>query len=201
MQKAIQKYKKNKLLTILVTIMFFSILLGIFYIALLNNDNKLLIKDNLTNYLNYIKANKVIIHAKNYFQIINSNLFITMLIWLLGISLIGIPLIIIIFSFKSFLTSFTFVSIIYNYGLKGLIFGSIYLIPIIFNLLLSFILAYYALNFSYILFNHLFKKQTYNFHRIVKRYLRLLIISLLLSLFNSLIEIFLVPNLLKFLYF
>ncbi len=200
MKKYPLKAHKNKLLIILLSLLLISFFLGLFYISFLDNQNKNLIKDSISYYLDQIK-NNAIIYSKSLIKITGSNLFIVGLIWLLGISLIGFPIIILIFSFKSFLFSFTFTSILYNYKLKGLLLALIYVMPQLLNLLTLFFLTYYSLNFSIMLYKHLFKKENYHKSLLVKRYLKILFISLFLVLISSLLETYIVPHFIKFLYF
>lgn len=200
MKKKLQKLKINKLLTLLLILSVVFFLLGFFYITILNNDNKLLIKENTNNYLNAIKSG-TLKYETTLIKTATSNILSNLLIWLLGISLIGIIFIFLIYIFKCFLLSFTFTSIIYNLGLKGLLFAIIYSIPLLINLITCFFLTYYAISFSLMLFNYFFGKKDYNRRVIVKRYIKILIITLVLALLSSIIETFLIPLLIKIIYF
>ena len=95
MKKLLQKLKINKLLTLLIIIALIFGLLGFFYITVLNNDNKLLIKENTNNYLNAVKNNTVK-YQTTFIRTTTSNTLTNLIIWLLGISLIGIVFIFLI---------------------------------------------------------------------------------------------------------
>ena len=114
----------------------------------------------------------------------------------MGISIIGIIISLILLIYKSFLIGFSFTSILYTYGFKGLISGIIYIFPEIINLFIVFVLTYYSISFSILLFNYLFKKKEYN-RIFVRRYLKLLVISSLIIIFSTLISTFVIPNLLR----
>ena len=200
MKKKLKKLNINKLLVFLLILSVIFFLLGIFYITILNNDNKLLIKDNTNNYLNAIKTNNVK-YQTTLFKATTGNVLTNLLIWLSGISLIGIVLIFLIYIFKCFLLSFTVTSIIYNFKVKGILFALIYAIPMVINLVTVFFLTYYAISFSIMLFNYFFRKKDYNRRVIVKRYFKILIISLAVGLFSSIIETFLIPQIIKLIYF
>ncbi len=200
MKKILQKLKINKLLTLLIIVALIFGLLGFFYITVLNNDNKLLIKENTNNYLNAVKNNTVK-YQTTFIRTTTSNTLTNLIIWLLGISLIGIVFIFLIYLFKCFLFSFTITSIIYNLGLKGVLFALIYSIPMLINLISCFFLTYYALSFSIMLFNYFFRKKEYNRRVIVKRYLKILIIFLVVALLSSILETFLIPKIIKIIYF
>lgn len=199
-KKIIARFKANKILAILCILTIVALLLGIFYITILNKNNKNLIYENSNNYLNYIKNNKFN-NLKTFGNAFISGESIVIVDWLLGISLIGIPIVIFILLFKSFLTSFTFISILYNFKLKGILFAGVYIIPLIFNLLILFLLTYYSINFSVMIFNYFFRKKEYNRRVIVKRYSKLLLLSFIAVLIASLMEGFMVPYVLKFIYF
>lgn len=189
--------KQNKLLAILLLSTIISFLLGIFFITILSTSNKNLIYTNITNYLETIKTNNI-----NYLSILlkslSTNLFSQILIWILGISLIGVILIFLCLLFKAFLLGFTLSSIIYHFKFKGVIFSIIYIIPHLLNFFIYFFLSYYALSFSIMLFNYFFRKKDYNRKVIVKRYLKIFIISFFILIISSILETFLIPSIIKY---
>ncbi len=196
MKKARKIRKSNKLILKLMIISIISVLIGIFYIAILSNSNKVLIKENLETYfeslnkLNYIKA---------LIKCLTSNMITVSSIWLLGISIIGVFLIIIILIIKSFALGFTISSLIYFYKLKGIIISIIYIIPLIINLFVIIILSYYGIMFSKNLNRLLFLKKDVNFKNIMRKYIKILLFSTICIVISSLIEIYIVPNILKLL--
>lgn len=196
MKKARKIRKSNKLILKLMIISIISVLIGIFYIAILSNSNKVLIKENLETYfeslnkLNYIKA---------LIKCLTSNMITISSIWLLGISIIGVFLIIIILIIKSFALGFTISSLIYFYKLKGIIISIIYIIPLIINLFVIIILSYYGIIFSKNLNRLLFLKKEVNFKNIMRKYIKILLFSTICIVISSLIEIYIVPNILKLL--
>lgn len=187
---------KNKLLLKLIIISLISIILGILYLSIISKSNMNLVKDNLDNFFNNLKKLNYYIGIKNS---LSSNLIYVIVIWLFGISIIGIPLIILMIIMKSFILGFTISSIIYFYGLKGIYISFIYIIPLIINLLLLIFLSYYGIIFSKNLIKLLFLKKEINFKNIMKRYIKLLIFSLIITIVSSSIEIYIIPNILKFL--
>ena len=196
MKQLIAKIKARKILSIMTIITIMSLILGTLFISILSKDNKELITSNVIDFFAAIKSNNL-----NYNQILvkslTNNLLLNIIIWLLGISIIGIPIVIILLFIKSFILSFTFTSIIYTYKYKGIISAIIYVIPHIINLLLSFVLIYYSITFSKSLFNYLFKKKECNRKELVNRYLKLLIISTFLFIISSIIETYIIPILIR----
>ena len=200
MKGKLKKLNINKLLVFLLIISIIFFLLGFFYISILNDDNKQFIKDSAYNYLTAIEKNDIK-YESTLLKSVISNTLTNLLIWLLGISLIGIFLIFLMYIFKCFLLSFTVTSIIYNFKFKGILFALIYSVPMIINIITVFFLTYYALSFSVMLFNYFFRKKDYNRKVIVNRYFKILIISLVVGLFSSITETFLVPKVIKLIYF
>lgn len=196
MKQLIAKIKARKILSIMTIITIISLILGTLFISILSKDNKELITSNVIDFFTAIKSNNL-----NYNQILvkslTNNLLLNIIIWLLGISIIGIPIVIILLFIKSFILSFTFTSIIYTYKYKGIISAIIYVIPHIINLLLSFVLIYYSITFSKSLFNYLFKKKECNRKELVNRYLKLLVISTFLFIISSIIETYIIPILIR----
>ena len=88
------------------TLLFFTILLiigiiaGSIFMAILSETDKKLVIDYFNNYISNIENNKL-----NYLEGIKNGLFNNLLyiiiIWILGISIIGIPIVTIMFFIKS----------------------------------------------------------------------------------------------------
>ena len=192
----IRKIKQNKLLFKLLIIVIIFLIIGILFLAITSKDNKLLIKDNLNI---YFKSLNKLNYFKGFINSIVNNYFYLLVIWILGISIIGIPIAIFMLILKSFILGYTISSIIYFYGLKGIFISIIYIIPLVINLIIIYILCYFAINFSKNLNKMLFLKKNISLRFLVKNYLRVLLYSSILFLISSLIEIFLIPNILRLL--
>ena len=196
MKKLLSKYRKNKLLMSLIIILILTLIAGTLYLSILSSENKELVTNSITTFFTSLNTK---LDTKNIlFKTLSNNLLTISLVWLLGFSIIGIPLVLLILIFKRFTTFFTFVSIIYTYKYIGIIKALIYIIPYLLNLFMLFILTYYSLNFSIMLFNYLFKNKDYNRSLIIKRYLKLLIISILFMVVTAVIETYVIPTIFKF---
>lgn len=194
MKELLKKLKTKKVFIIIFIVTLLAFIIGILLVSIESKDNKELITTSLTTFFNNIKENKLNTQTLLYKSITN-NLIINIIVWLLGISIIGLPIVLTILGFKSLTIGFTISSILYTYKLNGLIKVIIYIIPNIINLFVLFVLTYYSMNFSLMLFNYLFRKKEYNKKLIVNRYLKLLILSLLISILTSVIETFILPKL------
>lgn len=196
MKQFIEKIKRRKLLSLMFIVSVIGIICGLLFISILSNENKDMITTSVKGFFDTIFSNNIIYKDVLLKSLLN-NLILNIIIWLLGISIIGIFILYFILFFKCFMVSFTFISILYTFKINGIFLSFIYVVPYILNLFIYFVLIYYALAFSKTLFNYLFRKKDCNRSEFVKRYIILLIVSCLLLVFSSLIEVFLVPFLLN----
>ena len=185
--------KKRKLFSSLLFIFIISFLLGIFFIFFISDNNKVIVKDGIELYFNGLSN---LNYTDNFIVGLINNIGLALIIWLLGISIFGCFIIFIIYFIKCFVVSFSFSSIIYVYGFKGIILSSIYSICYFINLGILFVLSYYAISFSVLLFKYFFKNKDYNRIVIVKRYFKVLIISLVFIILNLIIDSYLIPRIL-----
>lgn len=196
MKQLIAKIKARKLFSIMTLITIISLISGILLISILSKENKDLVTNSVTSFFNAIKSNEINYNDILVKSLIN-NLVLNVIIWLLGISIIGIPIVIIVLALKSFVLSFTMTSIIYTYKMKGIISAIIYIIPHILNLFITYILIYYSISFSLVLFGYLFQKKEVNRKVLVTRYLKILAISTIIFIVTSIIETYVVPFLIS----
>src|SRR5574344_2531769 len=100
------KLKKNKILLFLLIISLIAFLFGCFFITILNNSDQELIREYIGKFLTDIYDNKI-----NYIETLKtslaSNIFLVVIVWLLGLSVIGIPIILFIYFFKAFTLGFS----------------------------------------------------------------------------------------------
>lgn len=194
MKKIIKKLKDKKQFIIIFVICIVAFIIGVLLPSILNEENRKIIQTSLNSFFDTIKNNQLKTNEL-LFKILTSNIIIDLILWLLGISIIGIPIVIILLGYKSLSLGFTISSIISTYKLNGVIKALIYIVPNIINLFIFFVISYYSIGFSLMLFNYLFRKKEYNKRIIVNRYLKLLVISIIILIFSSVIETYVVPKL------
>lgn len=184
----------KKTLIFLILISFMGLLTGSLFMTVLSNQDKQLINETIISFVSNIKF-------KNYIdliQVLGLNIIQILFIWLLGISVIGIPFVIIFIFIKSFLLSFSMASFIANLGFKGLILSVIYNFPHNFvNLALFLYLSVYSIRLSIMLLNGVIRRKNINFKDIMNRYLLVLLASVIIMLFMSFIEVYIIPRGLK----
>ena len=180
----------------------FVILLGIIsgtiFLLALNETDKELVFNHITNFIANINNNKI----NNFDAFKNSifeNLIFVILVWILGMSVIGVIFNIFAVYLKGFMIGFTLSSFYLVYKIKGLLIGVIYLIPTsIINLFVTLVLGVYSVMLTIYLWRVIFMKdKSINISRFLKKYLLILIISIILILISSLCEGYLIPALIK----
>ena len=195
MIKELNKYKglsRRKIFIILLVICIISFIFGILFLALLDKNGKSIVVSTINNYINNLNYNK-----KDLFLLFKNNVLITIIMFLFGVSLFGVIFEILFLIAKSFILGFSISSFIYTFKVKGILIGLIYLFPNIFNLFIYFILGFFALNYSIYLYKYLFKNKEYNLKSLMKKYLKVLGVSIILLSLSSLIQYFIIPYILK----
>lgn len=180
----------------------FIIILGIisgsiFLVALKDTDKNLVIEKINTLFTNISSNN--INNINTFKNVLTENIIYILLIWILGMSIIGIIINIFMLYLKGFIIGFSLSSFFLVYRYKGLLSSFIYAFPTsIINILILLILGAYSILFTINLWKLIFlKDKNLNIKRFIKKYILILIICLILGLISSLTESFLVPALLK----
>ena len=174
--------------------MILGLIAGIIYAIILNKSDHRIITTSLDSFFTSIKNNDI--DYKN--ALINSltgNILSTTFIFLLGISIIGIPIIMISLFFQTFILGFSISSIIYTYHLNGILKALTYTLPHqLITILMSLFLGFYALYFGIKLFKYLFRGKDINLRHSMKRYLQVYLTVLIINTACSFIEVFFANN-------
>ena len=113
---------------IILSILFIiGIVLGIIFINYNNLNQKEEINTYINNYLTQIKENGQILSSTELLKAsIQRNLITTIILWLLGLTIIGMPIIYIVIIYKGYSLGYTLASVVAALGFgKGLIFINI----------------------------------------------------------------------------
>jgi len=167
--------KRNKTFTlcVILTVIFF--VFGICFNAIIGREAREEIALNINNMISMIGKEST--SMKNLFGIITSNMITTCIIWLLGMAVVGIPIVLFFYLFKVFMFSFEGVALLSNLHFSKILFIIIYSLPSLLNIIIYFILVYYCINYSLFLIKLLFFKKSFNIRDITKRYIKILQIS------------------------
>lgn len=190
-QYFVMSRKINRFLMILFVI---ALICGSFYLLFLSDADKTLIKDYMAQYFqNLNKVNSV----ETFFTMAISNIVSLTTIWLLGISVIGVPILLFFFFSKSFILGLTISSFLLSKGFQGVFYAFVYLFPYqIVHILIYLFLLNYALSLSLKFIESFCKKKEINFKVIMKKYCIVLFFSLFLMVLINVFEAFLMPKLL-----
>ena len=169
MKEIYENYKKemknkNKALIIVTIIFIVGLIFGSLYITILSNDEKTIIIKKVNKF--FINNSKLQLDDKLeiFRNSLISNLVYFISMWFLGLSVIGIPIILLMVFFKSFVTGFSVGSIFACFKAKGILGILLYIFPnIILTCAFSIFLGAYSLVVTTILINNAFHKKTLNF--------------------------------------
>lgn len=193
--------KRKKIILFLLGIAFIGFITGTTFITILSETDKNLVKDYITEFIDKIKNHKLdyLNSFKNAFL---SNIIFILTIWILGLSVVGIPINIFIYFTKAFILGFSISSFILKYKVKGCLLSLIYIFPHhIINIVIYTVLLIFSINFSKRIIFCMKSKKPISFQATFKKYCVILLFSILLIFLTTLIEIFLTPFLLEKLLF
>lgn len=169
------------------------LILGSFFTTILSETDKNLVKEYIISFIDNTSSNKI-----DYIDtLINSsitNFGFIIIIWLLGISIIGLPIIVFLYFSKVFILGFSVSSFILTYKLKGLILSFIYIFPYqVVSILIFTLVTLYSLKISANLIYSIFGKKDVNYKKIMNKYLFILLICIGGIVFSILYETFIIP--------
>lgn len=192
------KKEKNILIFILITF-FLGLILGSLFINFITEDDKKLLVEQLELFFSNVKnLTKDVFGIKVFSGEILNNEFQLFIIFVLGISMIGLPVVIIIMFFKGFMLGTTLATIILKYQFKGIIGSFLYVFPCyIFNIIIYIFISFFAVHASIKFLKALLKKNNLNFKSFFGRYLLSFIISMFFMFIVCLLDAYLTPVLLK----
>lgn len=202
MKKQMDKLKKKttsnkKIIVFLVGLFLIGLIAGSIFITIISKSDQALVKEYIKEFVNKADKNKL-----NYLEALKnaslSNGLFIVIVWLLGFSIIGIPIVIFMYFSKAFILGFSLSSFILQYKFKGLLLALIYFFPHhVVNILAYTLILIYSLKISFILVNSIIKKKTISFKAIMNRYLIVFAVSIGMVIVASLYECFVVPFLIR----
>lgn len=202
MKKQMDKLKNKttsnkKIIVFLVGLFLIGLIAGSIFITIISKSDQALVKEYIKEFVNKADKNKL-----NYLEALKnaslSNGLFIVIVWLLGFSIIGIPIVIFMYFFKAFILGFSLSSFILQYKFKGLLLALIYFFPHhVVNILAYTLILIYSLKISFILVNSIIKKKTISFKAIMNRYLIVFAVSIGMVIVASLYECFVVPFLIR----
>lgn len=195
--KKIIKYDK-KIMTFLNVIAIVGIIASSIFMIVLSKNDKETVLNSIKDFFDKLINNKFNF-AGTLKNTLISNLLFSFIIWVIGISVVGVLIVIFIIFYKSFTLGFTISSIIYTYSIKGTLLALIYVFPhMVINLLILLYLSSYSIKLSIILIKSILKKDNLNFKAFINNYSKVFLISMLFLIVTSLYESFISPIILRY---
>ena len=174
------------------------IISGTIFLLALNETDKELVVNQITNFMVNVNDNNI--NNFNAFKnTLIENFIFVILIWILGMSIVGVIFNVFLIYLKGFIFGFTISSFFMIYGYKGFLTGVIYLVPsIIINILVTLIIGVYSIILTIFLWKVIFvRDRSDSIGKFLKKYLFVLLICIVLVAISSVCESYLIPALLK----
>lgn len=179
-----------------ITTLVLGVISGSIFLITLNSTDKAKTILQIQTFFNNIHTNSI-----NNGQALKNSLIINytfvIVIWILGLTIIGVLFNIFLTYIKGFIIGFSISSIITAYKSKGVIAALLYIFPSqVFNVIIIAILTIYSIMFSINLLKVVTSKKNNN-KLMLKKYSVILVCSIILSFISSLLEVYMFPKLLK----
>ncbi len=199
----IKKHIRLNIPIYFITLLFFTIgiVVGTYTIKALSYSQKVELMDYLEGFFQLFRTqefNSIQLFLNSFFN----NIKIFILFWILGLTLFGFPLILLLLGFKGFVLGFTLGFVIEELALKGVLFIVLSILPHnLFHIPGLLGIGIISMSFSIFIFKNKVKREKiYNKKGQVITYtITMLLISILL-LMASLVEAYITPILMKLLF-
>ncbi len=187
MKKLIDK----RIIKTLVIVFVLGFIGGILFLILTNKLDKLIIKNEIEEYFNLFKDNKIV-GLDNLINSFKNNITYITIILVSNIVFVLCPLTYFVNFYKGFLIGFLMSSIILTFKFKGIFYSLLVLIP--HQLLMNLLIIIYSsimIKFAFKLFNAYKNKENINIRLFTEKILILFMGALFITLISSLLEIYL----------
>lgn len=181
-----------------ITILFLGVISGAIFSNIIDLNDKKLVLDKIQLFITNIDNRSInsILAFKNS---ILTNLSYSLIIWILGMTIIGVLINIFLLYLKGFIFGFSLSAFILTYSYKGIILSILYTIfGQVLNLIVIMILTIYSIMFTMNILKQIIKsKVSINIPKYFKNYSLIFLITLIISVISSISEVFLFPTLIK----
>lgn len=191
-------FPSKKINYTVITILFLGVISGAIFSTIINQNDKQLVIEKIELFISNINSGSI--DSINAFKnSIITNLSYSLIIWILGMTIIGVLINIFLLYLKGFIFGFSLSSFIITYNYKGIILSTLYTIfGQLLNILVIAILTIYSIMFTLNFIKQLTKnKQNLNITKHFKNYSIIFVITLIISIISSISEIFILPTLIK----
>ena len=180
------------------TILFLGIISGAIFSNIIDLNDQKLVVDKIKLLLSNIN-NRQINNLLAFKNSILTNLSYSLIISILGLTIIGLLFNTFLLYIKGFIFGFSLSAFIITYSYKGIILSILYtLFGQLLNIIVIITLTIYSIMFSLNLVKQVTKnKANVNIQKQFKNYLIIFVFTIIISLISSLSEAFLFPTLIK----
>lgn len=199
LDKLIRNIRINKNLFIfLLIIVIIGVTTGALFTAIISTSDKELVVSYLNDFFTNIKEGKLV-YDNSLINALILTVGLAIAIWLLGVSVIGFVVVLVILFMKAFVLGFSVGSIIATFKLKGILMAFIYCFPhLVINILIFMLISAFALIMSFKIINSITSKKPLDFKHYMNRYFIVLVFSVIILFFTSLYEIYALPKVINF---
>ncbi len=193
-------YSSKHIINFIIVLFLIGIVLGSLFMIFISKEDQLYIIKQITLYFNNIKKGSDQVLGLVLFKndVIN-NIFQLFIIYILGLSIVGILVVIVIMILKGFILGLSISGILLKYKLSGVVATFLYVFPVYFLKVLLYVFAsLFAIKTSIKFINAILKKDQINFKTFLGTYTISFIISIIGIIILSLLDSYLTPFLLKF---
>jgi len=183
---------KKTFLTILI-VFFVGMILGVIFINHAQSSQVVEINNYVNELINNIKTSEHINKTDILFQSIKQNVLIILIIWLLGCTIIGSFFIYLVIIYRGFSLGYTIAAVVACLDVKSAI---IFILSALLIQNIIFLPTIFILSESGIKLYNVISKNYTNMKKEMARYSAIMLISVVLAIISSLIEVYISTNLL-----
>ena len=191
-------FPSKKINFFVIAILFLGVITGAIFSNIIDLNDQKLVTEKIELLISNIDSQQInsLLAFKNS---ILTNLSYSLIIWILGLTIIGLIFNVFLLYIKGFIFGFSLSAFIITYSYKGIILSVLYtLFGQLLNIIVIMILTIYSIMFSVNLLKQIIKnKHNINIPKQFKNYSIIFLITIVISLVSSLSEAFLFPTLIK----
>ena len=191
-------FPSKKINLTVIIILFLGVTSGAIFSNIIDLNDKKLVLDKIQLFISNIDTQSIN-NIESFKNSIITNLSYSIIIWILGMTIIGIIINIFLLYLKGFIFGFTLSAFILTYSYKGMILSILYtLFGQLLNLVVIMILSIYSIMFTFNFVKQIIKsKYNMNIPKYFKNYSLIFLITIIISLISSISEAFVFPTLIK----
>ena len=190
-------FPNKKINIFAICILLFGVITGSVFVNIIGLNDKNLVLEKIKLFVDNVNVGSIdsINLLKNSLSI---NFAYIMIIWILGMSIIGLLFNMLLLFIKGFIFSFSVGAFILTYGYKGILLSFVYLLFGQFlNIIVILTVFIYSVMFSIKLLNAIFKDNNVSIKKYIKNYVFIIIFAIIMSIASSLFESFILPSVIK----